>query len=126
MLENIKSNILYKICCGLMALHLFNMSIDVSELISKNISENPQESILELVVETFLGYEDAFNEIEEGDNIKLSLKKDFSNIWILPQTYNQIYPYRDELRNCYAAFYLAPHSFLFIKNTTPPPEIKFS
>jgi hypothetical protein len=53
MLENIKSNILYKICCGLMALHLFNMSIDVSELISKNISENPQESILELVVETF-------------------------------------------------------------------------
>ena len=52
-----------------MGLYLFNISIDTvdpnPEYLPEDLSINHQESIIEIVVEKFLGYEDAFKEYDE-------------------------------------------------------------
>jgi len=66
---------------GLMALYLLNISVDtadpVSEAISENLSINDQESVVELIVEQFLGYEDAIAEYDEHDPEDYQKKKVF-------------------------------------------------
>lgn len=64
-----------------MALVLFNLSIDTPDSTPKgtmeNLAINDQESIVELVLETFLGFEDAIDEHEDADqdeNSKTSSK----------------------------------------------------
>lgn len=54
-----------------MGIYLLNLSVDMADPDSPHVSEdltiNDQESIIELVVETFLGYEDAFQEFDDPD-----------------------------------------------------------
>lgn len=68
-----------------MGLYLLNTSVDMAdpypEYISEDLSFNDQESIIEIVVEKILGYEDAFKEYDDNDtedhnknpNIKVNL-----------------------------------------------------
>lgn len=64
-----------------MALYLLNISVDtadpVSEAISENLSINDQESVVEIIVEQFLGYEDAIAEYDEHDPEDYQKKKVF-------------------------------------------------
>lgn len=54
-----------------MGLYLLNISVDTADpypvYIAEDLSFNDQESVIELVVEKFLGYENAIEEYDDGD-----------------------------------------------------------
>ena len=54
-----------------MALHLINISVDTAdptpEHIPEDLSINDQESVVEIVLEQLLGYEDAIKEYDDHD-----------------------------------------------------------
>ena len=54
-----------------MSLFLLNISVDTADFnpnfISEDLSLNDQESIIEIIVEQVLGYEDAFMEYDDND-----------------------------------------------------------
>lgn len=68
-----------------MALYLLNISVDMADPNPKHIPEdvlfNDQESIVEIIVEKVLGYENAFKEYDDHDsedhNKKNNVKIDF-------------------------------------------------
>lgn len=72
MLDRIRNSVFSKVLWGLMGLYLLNISVDTadpySEHIPEDLSINDQESIVEIVVEQVLGYEDAFEEYDDHDS----------------------------------------------------------
>ena len=72
MLNSIRQNKKLKFFCAFMALYLLNCSVDTSDFNSnftvENLSINDQESIIELVVEKVLGYQNAIPEIDDCDS----------------------------------------------------------
>lgn len=72
MIRQIRNSVFIKILWGLLGLYLLNISVDVADPNSENIPEdltiNDQESIIEIIVEQILGYEDAFKEYDDADN----------------------------------------------------------
>lgn len=54
-----------------MSLYFLNISVDSAdpypEHISENLSINDQESVIEIVIEKILGYEDAIEEYDDND-----------------------------------------------------------
>ena len=85
MLSIFRHNLFLKFFWGILALHLLNTSADVAdpnpEYIPEDLTINDQESILELIVEQVLGYENAFEEYDDHDtddhNKKTNVKLDF-------------------------------------------------
>jgi len=80
-----------------MGLYLLNISVDTAdpkpEHIPEDLSINDQESILEIVFEKVLGYEDAFKEYDDHDkedhNIKTNVKIDLTTHYIAEIVLNQ-------------------------------------
>ena len=72
MLNLIRQNKKLRFFCALMALYLLNCSVDTNDFNSnfdvENLSVNDQESIIELVVEKVLGYQNAIPEIDDCDS----------------------------------------------------------
>jgi hypothetical protein len=89
-LSQIRNNVFTKIFWGLIGLFLLNISVDTQdpypEHIPEDLSINDQESIIEIVVEQVLGYEDAFKEYDDHDtedhNKKTNVKIDLFNSYI--------------------------------------------
>lgn len=87
MIRQLKNNAFTKILWGLMALYLLNISVDSTEpILTQNpegLAINPQESIIEILVEQVLGYEDAIKEYDDNDkgdrNKKSNIKIDLFN-----------------------------------------------
>jgi hypothetical protein len=83
--SKIRHSVFTKILWGVMGLYLLNISVDTAdpnpEHIPEDLSFNDQESIIELVLEKVLGYEDAITEYDDHDtedhnkqkNIKIDL-----------------------------------------------------
>ena len=71
MLYQIRHSVFTRILCGLIGLHLLNVSVDTAdpnpEYIPEDLSINDQESIIEIVLEKVLGYEDAIKEYDDQD-----------------------------------------------------------
>lgn len=80
-----------------MGLYLLNISVDTAdpnpEYIPEDLSFNDQESIIEIVVEHVLGYEDAIKEYDDHDtedhNKKSSVKIDLTSQSFVVNTLNQ-------------------------------------
>ncbi len=80
-----------------MGLYLLNLSVDMAdpnpEHIPEDLSINDQESIVEIVVEQVLGYEDAFKEYDDNDtddhNKKTNVKIDLTTHYIKKVALNQ-------------------------------------
>lgn len=62
MFEDIRNGWLGKKILALLVLVFLNSSIDAPDIFSKTIAYNEQESILELILEKGLGFEDAIDE----------------------------------------------------------------
>lgn len=83
----LRNSIFLKVLWGLLALYFFNVSVDPADLkpehIPEDLSINDQESIIEIIIEQVLGYEDAIKEYDDLDpkdyNIKSNLKLDLIN-----------------------------------------------
>ncbi|MDR7208905.1 hypothetical protein [Flavobacterium piscis] len=72
MLNSIRQNKQLRFFCVFMAVYLLNCSVDTNDFNSnftaENSSINYQESIIELVVEKVLGYQNAIPEIDDCDS----------------------------------------------------------
>jgi hypothetical protein len=92
-----------------MAFYLLNISVDTTdpnpEYIPEDLSFNDQESIVEIIVEMVLGFEDAIKEYDDHDaenhnnqkNVKINLLVQVNKINILAQNQfdkrKKLYPY---------------------------------
>ena len=87
MISQIRNSVFTKILWGLMGLYLLNISVDTAdhntEHIPEDLSINDQESIIEIVVEKILGYENAIEEYDDNDteehNKNTNVKIDLTN-----------------------------------------------
>jgi hypothetical protein len=70
-ISQIRNNAFTKILWGFMGLYLFNISVDTAdphpEHIPEDLSFNDQESVIEIIVEQLLGYENAIKEYDDHD-----------------------------------------------------------
>jgi hypothetical protein len=75
----LRKSVFTKTLWGLMGLYLLNISVDSPdpnpEYIPEDLSINDQESIIEVVVEKILGFEDAFEEYDDHDSEDHNKKK---------------------------------------------------
>lgn len=75
----IRNSIFSKILWGFMGLNLLNVSIDTDdinhEFMIEDVFFNDQETIIELVVEKILGFENAFEEFDDAEKEDHTLKK---------------------------------------------------
>lgn len=85
-----RQHIVFRILCILLALHIFNVSVDMPDAqpdyIAEDLTINDQESFVELVLEKVLGIDNAFAEHDEADETSsqnFEMSKDF-------KLYNQI------------------------------------
>ena len=87
MLSQLRNSIITKAFWGLMGLYLLNISVDSSDFYPNHIPEdltfNDQESVIEIIVEQVLGYEDAIKEYDDSDkedhNTKTNVKIDLTS-----------------------------------------------
>lgn len=111
-----------------MGLFLLNISVDTKDLnpkyIAEDLSINDQESIIELILEKVLGYEDAVKEYDDNDtedhSKKTNFKIDLITQHIVDNNFNQFFN-RIKQHNF-------PNYASYLKNTyleldTPPPKI---
>ncbi|HET6245273.1 MAG: hypothetical protein H0V01_02030 [Bacteroidetes bacterium] len=85
MKSRIRNSILIKVIWGLLGLHFLNISVDSADpypdCIPENLTINDQESIIEIVIEKILGFENAIKEYDDNDredhtnkgNVKIEL-----------------------------------------------------
>ncbi|MDX1651613.1 MAG: hypothetical protein R3277_03915 [Brumimicrobium sp.] len=129
MIRAIRENNFFNLLCGIFALFLLNLS---AETIDKNPSHlpedltvNDQESIVEIILEKILGYENAISEHEDNDTgqrgKKSSFKPDLASIFI---------PVAEPVQILSAdqSFFPDPDlklSLGFLRITVPPPILSF-
>ena len=81
MFQLIKHSTVTRYLCGLMALYLLNISVDTVDAYpnraAEDLSFNDQESIVEIVVEKVLGFEDAIEEHDDPDTENHTKKNNF-------------------------------------------------
>jgi hypothetical protein len=114
---------------GFMACYLLNISVDVTSLFAENekkhIYYNEQESIIELVFEKVLGFEDAIPENNTNDNEKnQTMKKGFAtDKFVLPffEIKTKLILFNSVKKNLYYSNNLLLKPFLEIHS--PPPEV---
>lgn len=80
----LRNNIISRIFCFLLALHIFNVSVDMPDAqpdyVSEDLTFNDQESFVELVLEKVLGIDNAVAEHDEADETNsqnFEMSKDF-------------------------------------------------
>ena len=85
MLDQLRNSIFTKVLFGLMGIYLLNISVDTADpypdYIPEDLSYNDQESIVEIIIEKVLGFENAIEEYDDHDsedhNKKKNVKIDF-------------------------------------------------
>src|SRR5690606_41517357 len=127
MLQSLQNSAILKAMWGFMSLYVLNCCIDVpnSHFIKEDLSFNKQESILELIIEKLLGFENAVAEYEDCDtDSNTSAKKNITiddfvtpvSITIIQKKY-----YGAEKVNLITESQKAPKPFFEIHS--PPPKI---
>lgn len=128
MIRQIRNNVFIQVIWGLMGLHLLNISVDPAdpnpEYIPEDLSINEQESIIEIVIEKILGYEDAIKEYDDRDtedhnkktNVKIGLFVQYTVDSFINQSF--IKTTKQKFLDCNV--YLTSG---FQKLDTPPPKI---
>lgn len=128
MLKKIRNNTFSRFLWGFMGIYLLNISVDTSDPtpnhVPENLSFNDQESILEILIEKVLGFEDAFKEYDDNDaedyNSNTLLKVTFiaqkNNEKVLKNIFFQILKPSFSDKNSFI-------NFGFHQIDTPPPKV---
>lgn len=126
MLKVFRDKIFVQFLWGFMGLHLLNISIDAADQnpqhIPEDLSINDQESILEVVFEQLLEFENLFIEFDDNDNEDLNnikiVKPDFS---LFKATSNHLFKFLFVQQHVFPEylFFLAQR---VIPIDSPPPE----
>lgn len=128
MLNTIRHSIFTRFLGAFLALHLLNVSVDNPDpkpfYIPEDLSFNDQESIVEFVIETLLGYENAIAEYDDPDTDKDGREQSSKIDWVVSNTMlksNSEIPFR-AYKNLIT--YTAASSYQsFFKLLSPPPEV---
>lgn len=128
MFQQIRNSIFSKLLWGFLGIYLLNISVDTSDptpnYVPENLSYNDQESILEILIEKVLGFEDAFKEYDDNDaedyNSKTLLKVTF-----IVQKHNEKVLKNTILRLLKPSFSDKTSfiNFGFYQIDTPPPKV---
>lgn len=109
-----------------MAIHLLNLSVDAPDLTPSYIAEdlmiNDQESVMELIAETVLGFEDAFPEYDDNDGNEIREKTGKLSL-ICPVCLNEtVLLHKSPMVSKYGDYtfaYVPPAPLAYL---SPPPE----
>jgi hypothetical protein len=128
MLSALREHIISKLLWVMMALILFNLSVDTPEPNidnnQSNLGFNDQETVLELVLETVLGIEDAIAEREEHEGAGDTEKKKSNKIKLV--LFNQIHLTSSNFCQLsskkHFPVFSSPISLVVFEKEAPPPE----
>jgi len=128
MISQIRNSTFSKILWCLMGLYMLNISVDAADPnpnhIPEDLSFNDQESIIEIIVEQVLGYEDAIKEYDDNDsedfNKKTNLKIELIVQFIVDSSVKEAIIKTTKQKFADYNTYL-PISFQ--KLDTPPPKV---
>ncbi|GAA3784126.1 hypothetical protein GCM10022271_15590 [Corallibacter vietnamensis] len=128
MLSQIRNSVFTKILWGIMGLYMLNISVDPAdpnpEHIPEDLTFNDQESIIEIIIEKVLGYEDAIKEYDDYDtedhNTKTNVKIDLATHYIVDNNLNQSFI---EIKKHKFPEYTTNLTKGFLKLDIPPPKV---
>ncbi|MCU0443599.1 MAG: hypothetical protein MUE85_01680 [Microscillaceae bacterium] len=122
-----RKNIIFRILCFVVIFQLLNFSIDAPDAqpdyLPENLAINDIESIVELVLEDFLGLEDAISEQDEPDednNSPLNKKTEFLHQKDLFQSFVIVSYNSKPIGRIYKSNH---YLFDFTKEIIQPPEV---
>jgi hypothetical protein len=119
-----RNHILSRVFCVLMALHIFNVSVDMPDAqpddIPEDLTINDQETVVELVLEGWLGIDNAIAEHDEtGDESEtFEIIKQFQ---LYTSNIPEISFYRPIIELEQAISYQEDKYFQYINEINPPP-----
>jgi len=120
-----RSHIVYRVFCVLMALHIFNICIDMPdaqpESVPEDLSVNDMESVIELILEKGFGIENAIaehDEKDEGTSQNFEASKDYK---IVPTTMHILLNNIQAIVINRTATNNEPNYLGFIGEISPPP-----
>ena len=129
MLQSIRNIKGLRFFCAFIALYLLNCSVDSNDntpiCVPENLAINDQESIIELVVEKVLGFENAIPENEDTDEDNASpFKKRISiTFYVLPHTSQKINTVDRLSELIFFGFKIKNFSQPLFEIHSPPPEV---
>ncbi len=128
MISRIKNSGLTKFLWGLMGLYMLNISVDTAdpnpEYIPENLSINDQESIVEILLEKILGYENAIEETDDNDREDHTSKTNVKVNLIAQNTFNHSLNLFSTTLGQQKFTHVTPYlSTGFHKLDIPPPKI---
>lgn len=129
MLSRIRNSYFLKVFWGLMGIYLLNISVDTADFTPENIPEdltiNDQESIIEIVVEKILGFENGIKECDDNDTKEHNNKKNTIKIDFLLQFLDQhsASELAFQIKIKELPFYKKFLSIRYYQLETPPPRI---
>jgi hypothetical protein len=121
-----RNNIISRIFCFLMAIHIFNLSVDTKDAapdsIAEDLSFNDQETIVELLLEKVIGIDNAISEQDEPDE-EDGGALDFKKVNLISHHSNKLFfePQISNIKNITVyttSFHQSPTFDVF----SPPPE----
>lgn len=126
-IKQIRNSVFTRPFIGLMVLYLINISVDAAdpapEYLPEDLSFNEQESVVEIVLEKILGFEDAIKEYDDHDSNhhdnKKSTKLDLS---VQPEVISKSNPAFFLKAKSSFASYTSVLADGFTKIDTPPPR----
>lgn len=111
-----------------MGLYLLNISVDTAdpnpEHFPEDLSINDQESIIEIIIEQVLGYENAIIEYDDHDNEDQRKKKNVKNDLLahVSQILNNTNDHLTKKKTFYSD-YQARLISVFLEIDSPPPKV---
>lgn len=110
-----------------MGLFLLNISVDTADLnpkyVPEDLSINDQESIIEIVIEKFLGYEDAIKEYDDHDTEEHNKTNIKIELFAQNSACTHINTLAFETKNLNFPNYTPYLTIGFQKIDTPPPKV---
>ncbi len=129
MLNLIRNSKSLRIFCAFLALYILNCSIDTSDLYHygtpEDLTINHQESVVELIVEKILGFENAIPELDDADGENRSTLKKLVSVdfFILPNYDVEIKDFLPELTSTNMGFSKTLRLQTYFEIHSPPPEV---
>lgn len=122
----IREHIVFRFLCLVMALNILNYSVDTPDAQAENIPEdlsfNDMESIVEIILEQLLGFDNAIAEIDENDSDEstgITIKKGL-DFYSYQQTAFSFSVF-NTMFNCKNGLFTDQYSEQFHPEVVPPP-----
>lgn len=126
-MKQIRNSKYNRLLWGFLGLYFLNISVDTADLSPRHLPEdlsfNDQESVIEIIVEQVLGFQDAIKEYDDNDtedhNTKTNLKID----WVVSSLHDYKINNRNHLFNKLRFSSLSVHfKNPFLEKDFPPPK----